>query len=373
MPRAACPSKPMTWRSGAWCKSESRRSAGSRCCASGSAIGHALKRWVRSPRFSSSTAAVQASLSTGRCSFSAARPRRPDTNSRKTMSYTVSTLLLRNLHDVFGEIDPVRRRTAIDEIFREDTVFHEPNGIYRGRDEIDRIAGVIKATHPDFRYQQLSPPEVMGDGGRVRWVSGSPGKPPAYARTDFIIARDGKIAAVYLFFAARPEGALNKLDRLGSAHPFRPNGICTRANPPPVTHQATSRYISVLPAKSCSLPATSCSTPRSASRILSDRLGSTRTCRWRQDAHCLNDSATTDKTLVSGYHLPFPGFGHVVHQGSRYRWLPARLAVGDLTTSVKREIRWRGTDTTTASPPWRPASIATSTADAVRLHPRHPT
>jgi hypothetical protein len=25
--------------------------------------------------------------------------------------------------------------------------------IFRGRDEIDRIAGVIKATHPDFEYQ----------------------------------------------------------------------------------------------------------------------------------------------------------------------------------------------------------------------------
>src|SRR5258705_8880434 len=80
------------------------------------------------------------------------------------MSYTVSTLLLRNLHDVFGEIDPVRRRAAIDEIFHENAVSQEPNGIYRGRDEIDRIAGVIKATHPDFRYQPLSPPEVMGDG-----------------------------------------------------------------------------------------------------------------------------------------------------------------------------------------------------------------
>ena len=120
------------------------------------------------------------------------------------MSYTVSTLLLRNLHDVFGEIDPVRRRTAIDEIFHEDAVFHEPNGIYRGRDEIDRVAGVIKATHPDFRYQPLSAPEVMGDVGRVRWVSGSPAKPPAYAGTDFIIARDGRIAAVYLFFDELP-------------------------------------------------------------------------------------------------------------------------------------------------------------------------
>jgi hypothetical protein len=123
-----------------------------------------------------------------------------DTEKRKVMSYTVSTLLLRNLHDVFEEIDPVRRRAAIDEIFHEDAVFHEPNGTYHGRDEIDRIAGVIKATHPDFRYQLLSAPEVTGDGGRVRWVEGSPGKPAAVAGTDFIIARDGRIAAVYLFF-----------------------------------------------------------------------------------------------------------------------------------------------------------------------------
>ena len=121
------------------------------------------------------------------------------------MSHSISTLLLRNLSDVFGENDPVRRRAAIDELFHADAAFYDPNsGIYRGRDEIDRIAGVIKATHPDFRYQPIAPPEEMGDGGRVRWVSGSPGKPPVYAGTDFIIARDGKIAAVYLFFDELP-------------------------------------------------------------------------------------------------------------------------------------------------------------------------
>jgi len=121
------------------------------------------------------------------------------------MPASISTLLLRNLDDVFGEIDPARRRAAIDEIFHEDAVFTDPNGgIFRGRDEIDRIAGIIKASHPDFQYQPLSPPEVGGDAGRVRWVSGSPGQPPAYAGTDFIIARDGKIAAVYLFFDELP-------------------------------------------------------------------------------------------------------------------------------------------------------------------------
>ena len=45
------------------------------------------------------------------------------------MSNTISTLLTRNLHDVFGENDPARRRAAIDEIFTEDSVFHEPRAL----------------------------------------------------------------------------------------------------------------------------------------------------------------------------------------------------------------------------------------------------
>lgn len=117
------------------------------------------------------------------------------------MSFSISTLLLRNLHDVFGENAPERRRAAIDEIYTEDVVFYDPSkNVYRGRDAIDHIAGVIKATHPDFSYQPIAEPEEVGDGGRVQWVSGRPGDAPAYAGTDFIIARDGRIAAIYLFF-----------------------------------------------------------------------------------------------------------------------------------------------------------------------------
>ena len=101
------------------------------------------------------------------------------------MSYSVSTLLIRNLRDVFGENDPARRRAAIDEIYTEDCVFYDPSkGVYRGRDEIDRIAGAIKATHPEFRYQPITEPAESGNGGLVRWVSGRPGEAPAYAGTD---------------------------------------------------------------------------------------------------------------------------------------------------------------------------------------------
>ena len=121
------------------------------------------------------------------------------------MPFSISTLLTRNLHDVFGEMDPARRRAAIDEIFAEDCVFYDPSGgVYRGRDAIDRVAGEVKASHPYSRYQPLAAPEELGDGGRIQWVEGVPGEPPAIAGTDFIIARDCRIAAVYLFFDKLP-------------------------------------------------------------------------------------------------------------------------------------------------------------------------
>src|ERR1700739_845538 len=82
------------------------------------------------------------------------------------MSHSISALLTRNLADVFGENDPARRRAAIDDIFTEDCVFYEPKGVYRRRDETDRIAGAIKATHPDFRYQPIAGAEELGNGGR---------------------------------------------------------------------------------------------------------------------------------------------------------------------------------------------------------------
>ncbi len=106
-------------------------------------------------------------------------------------------------HDVFGENDPTRRRAAIDEMFTEDCVFLDPTGgVYRGRgrDEIDRIAGEVRATHPEFRYQPLAEPEEVGTGGRVQWIEGLPSEAPSQAGTDFIIVRDGRISSIYLFF-----------------------------------------------------------------------------------------------------------------------------------------------------------------------------
>lgn len=121
------------------------------------------------------------------------------------MANSIATLLVRNHHGVFKGSNPRRRRATIEEIFTEDARFYEPNGVRQGWDEIDQIAGTIRATHPDFRYTPLQEPEDLhGTAGSIQWVSGLPGQSPAYAGTDFIVARNGRIAALYLFFDEVP-------------------------------------------------------------------------------------------------------------------------------------------------------------------------
>src|SRR2546421_5101507 len=97
---------------------------------------------------------------------------------RQAMS-SISTLLIRNLQDVFGENDAARRRAAIDEIFTEDGVFYDPtSGPHRGRDEIDRVAAAIRASHPDFRDQPIAGAAELRNGGWITWVAGPPAASP---------------------------------------------------------------------------------------------------------------------------------------------------------------------------------------------------
>src|ERR1700752_4791599 len=53
------------------------------------------------------------------------------------MSYSISTLLTRNLQEVFGENDPARRRAAVQELYTEDGVFYDASkGVYRAHDRL---------------------------------------------------------------------------------------------------------------------------------------------------------------------------------------------------------------------------------------------
>ena len=71
----------------------------------------------------------------------------------------------------------------------------------RSKDQLREIYAPVERLR---EFVRLTEPEELGNGGRIQWVSGRPGEAPDYAGTDFIIARDGRIAALYLFFDKLP-------------------------------------------------------------------------------------------------------------------------------------------------------------------------
>jgi hypothetical protein len=120
------------------------------------------------------------------------------------MTDVIERLLLRNLQEVFGQGDPVRRRAAIDELYTEDCTVFLPVGRYVGRAALDQIASELRASHPSFVYTPHHRPQVVQDGGRLAWGSGPPGEPPNYTGLDVIIVRDRQIAALYVFLDPPP-------------------------------------------------------------------------------------------------------------------------------------------------------------------------
>jgi hypothetical protein len=117
---------------------------------------------------------------------------------------TIATLLRRNLPEVFGEGDPVRRRSAIRELYTEDCALHVPPGTFIGHAALDKFAGDLRATHPDYVYTLYGLPQVLHNSGRLAWGSGPKDEPPQYTGVDFVITRNGKIAALYVFLDQSP-------------------------------------------------------------------------------------------------------------------------------------------------------------------------
>ena len=91
----------------------------------------------------------------------------------------IKALLSRNLPEVFGEGDPARRRVAIQQLYNN---------------ALNKFAGDLRAMHPHYVYTPHGAPQGSGPQGEA----------PRYTGMDFIIARDGKLAALYVYLDSPP-------------------------------------------------------------------------------------------------------------------------------------------------------------------------
>jgi ketosteroid isomerase-like protein len=115
------------------------------------------------------------------------------------MSERLVEILHRNLQEVFGEGDPVRRRAAIEELYTEDCVIYVPGDVVVGKEALDRLAGALRETHPHFVYTPTGEAQVLHNGGILAWGSGPRGESPEYTGLDVVVFRENEIAALYVF------------------------------------------------------------------------------------------------------------------------------------------------------------------------------
>ncbi|WP_043833975.1 nuclear transport factor 2 family protein [Muricoccus aerilatus] len=111
----------------------------------------------------------------------------------------IASLLTRNLHEVFEEADPARRRAGIAALFTEDAVFADSDGSRTGHDALDRFVEELLARSPGWVFQATGPAQGAQDAGRLAWGFGPPSEPPRVTGLDVILVRGGKIASLYTF------------------------------------------------------------------------------------------------------------------------------------------------------------------------------
>jgi len=99
------------------------------------------------------------------------------------MTDTIENLLAYNLHNVFGERDPAKRRAAIEALYAPDAVFFDPEGNHKGWDGVERAAATLQEATPGFAFSSLKDAQSLGSvAGRLHWAYGpaaEPAKSPA--------------------------------------------------------------------------------------------------------------------------------------------------------------------------------------------------
>jgi hypothetical protein len=119
------------------------------------------------------------------------------------MSATVAELLIRNLYDVFGERDPLRRRAAIETLFAPRAQFSDPHGHHIGHAALDEAVSALHAQFPDHVFSALGEVDALQDYGRLGWAFGPPDDPQRITGLDVAIVSGQRISALYTFLDTR--------------------------------------------------------------------------------------------------------------------------------------------------------------------------
>ena len=115
------------------------------------------------------------------------------------MSKALADLMERNLFEVFGQVNSVRRAATIAELYTADCRFFEAEDQISGREALNAKVESIRKDAPGFEFRAAGPAQINHDLGRLRWQFGPAGARPVVTGMDIAVFKDGKILALYAF------------------------------------------------------------------------------------------------------------------------------------------------------------------------------
>ena len=119
--------------------------------------------------------------------------------------YSKQELLYSNLHEVFSERDPERRRAAIERTYTEDVTFIDPEREVVGRQALsDRAQKLLDDAPADFSLEEDGPRYVRPGTAALAWRLGPPGSPVARG-IDILTIRDGRVSVLRTLIAAETD------------------------------------------------------------------------------------------------------------------------------------------------------------------------
>ena len=111
-------------------------------------------------------------------------------------------LLHSNLHEVFSERDPERRRAAVQRTYTEDVVFIGPGGEFAGRQALsDQAQKLLDGFPADFVFEEDGPRYAGTGTAALPWRIGPPGSTAARG-IDILTIRDGHVNVVRTLMAS---------------------------------------------------------------------------------------------------------------------------------------------------------------------------
>jgi hypothetical protein len=112
---------------------------------------------------------------------------------------SIEILMVRNLHEVFGEPDSTRRSAAIEALFEPDCIFSDPRGRHLGHRALEAAVVSLRAEFPDYAFSQIGSVDALQDSGRLAWAFGPAHEPRRITGLDVAVVNAGRISALYTF------------------------------------------------------------------------------------------------------------------------------------------------------------------------------